>query len=174
MRPFAIIVAIDSKYGIGKQGVLAWHLPPDLKHFKEITSIVNREGRRNAVIMGRKTWESLPDKFRPLPKRLNIILTKDVQFKAPPDVIACGSLDAALNQLPADIDQVFVIGGAQVYAQAIDHPACQKLHITHLKGDFSCDVFFPPISHQFIPININEEQCEGNISYHFCEYLKHF
>ena len=66
MRQFAIVVAFDSQYGIGKNGQLAWNLPSDLKHFKEITTTVVNPAKKNALIMGRKTWESLPQRFRPL------------------------------------------------------------------------------------------------------------
>ena len=89
MKPFSIIVAFDSKYGIGKNGELAWHLPSDLKHFKEITTAVSNPVKKNAVIMGRKTWDSLPQKFRPLGGRVNMILTKEKNINLPPEVLCC-------------------------------------------------------------------------------------
>lgn len=173
MRPFAIVVAMDSKYGIGKAGGLAWHLPADLKHFKAITAQTNNPTKRNAVLMGRKTWESLPEKVRPLPGRLNIVLTRDAQFKLPQGVLKCNSLDEALANIPLDVENIFVIGGAQIYQEAINHPMCQKLFLTHVKGDFACDAFFSPISQQFFPTSATEEAFEGGISYHFAQYLRY-
>ncbi|MDE2222506.1 MAG: dihydrofolate reductase, partial [Candidatus Omnitrophica bacterium] len=73
MKNFSIVVAFDSTYGIGKDGRLPWRLAADLKRFKEIT-MEDGAARPNAVIMGRKTWESIPDRFRPLPGRVNVIL----------------------------------------------------------------------------------------------------
>ncbi len=173
MRPFAIIVAMDSKYGIGKAGGLAWHLSADLKHFKAITTQVNNPAKRNAVVMGRKTWDSLPEKFRPLPGRFNIVLTRDVQFKLPDGVLKFSAIDEALVNIPSDIENIFIIGGAQVYQEAINHPMCQKLYLTHVKGDFNCDAFFPPISQQFFPTSATEEASENSISYHFADYLRY-
>ena len=82
MKPFSIIVAFDSQYGIGKNGQLPWSLPSDLKHFKEITTAVTDPAKKNAVIMGRKTWESLPEKFRPLPGRVNMVLSQRGELKS--------------------------------------------------------------------------------------------
>jgi len=166
-------VAFDSNYGIGKDGRLPWNLPSDLKHFKEITSIVNNPSQKNAVIMGRKTWESLPIRFRPLPGRVNLVLSKQEQFNLPAGVLASANLTDALTQLTTnDIENIFVIGGAQVYAEAIEHPSCDKIYVTHVKGDFHCDAFFPPLSRQFIPISATEELHQEGISFHFSEYLR--
>ena len=73
--------------------------------------------------------------------------------------------------LPGDVENVFVIGGAQLYQEALNHPLCQKLHVTHLKGDFNCDTFFPPISQRFFPVCASEEFMTAGLTYQFCEYL---
>jgi len=172
MRKFSIIVAFDSQYGIGKNGLLPWKLPADLKHFKEITTTVTNPAKKNAVIMGRKTWDSLPEKFRPLPGRVNLVLSKENKLNLPAGVLCSKSLDDALNQLSSPgIENVFVIGGAQIYAHAMEHPSCQKLYVTHLQGEYGCDTFFPPISRQFFPINASEEHQDGSIRFHFSDYL---
>lgn len=172
MKVFSIIVAFDSQYGIGKNGRLPWSLPADLKHFKEITTTVTSPAKKNAVIMGRKTWESLPQKFKPLPGRVNMVLSKDPKLDLPTEVLRSKSLDDALSKLSRpDIENVFVIGGAQIYAQAIEHPLCQKLYVTHVQGMLGCDTFFPPISKQFFPTNGSELIQEGQISFHFSDYL---
>lgn len=174
MKPFSIIVAFDSQYGIGKRGGLAWHLPLDLKHFKEITKAVTMAGRQNAVIMGRKTWESLPERFRPLPGRVNMVLSREGSLSLPSGVLTAPNLENALSQLSLpNIEGVFVIGGAQVFAQAIIHSLCQKLYVTHVQGNFSCDVFFPPIAKDFFPISASEQVEESGISFHFSDYLRY-
>jgi dihydrofolate reductase / thymidylate synthase len=174
MKDFSIIVAFDSQYGIGKKGQLPWALPSDLKHFKEITTTVADPAKKNAVIMGRKTWDSLPQKFRPLPGRVNLVLSKEGKLSLPSGVRSSQSLDDALSQLSSsDIENIFVIGGAQIYAHAIAHPSCQKLYVTHVQGEYGCDVFFPPISRQFFPISASEHLQENGISFQFSEYLRY-
>jgi len=174
MKPFSIIVAFDSQYGIGKAGELPWHLSSDLKHFKEITRTVTNPANKNGLIMGRKTWESLPEKFRPLPGRVNLVLSRQGGLNLPSGVLCSQSLDDALGQLfSSNIENVFVIGGAQIYAQAIDHPLCQKLYVTHVKGEYGCDAFFPLISKNFFPINASQEEQEAGFSFHFSDYLRY-
>ena len=174
MKPFSIIVAFDSQHGIGKKGQLPWHLVLDLKRFKEITTTVTDPAKKNAVIMGRKTWESLPQEFRPLAGRVNLVLSKEGKLSLPLDVLCSQSLDHALSQLSSsNIESVFVIGGAQIYAHAIAHPLCQKLYVTHVQGEYGCDAFFPPISRQFFPISASEQHQEGGIHFQFLDYLHH-
>ncbi len=174
MKTFSIIVAFDSQYGIGKKGQLPWHLALDLKHFKEITTTVIDPAKKNAVIMGRKTWESLPQKFRPLPGRVNVVLSREGKLSLPSGVLCSSYLDDALSRLSSrDIENVFVIGGAQIYAHAIDHPLCQKLFVTHVQGEYGCDTFFPPISRQFFLISSSENYRQEAISFQFSEYLRH-
>ena len=174
MKPFSIIVAFDSQYGIGKNGQLAWNLPSDLKHFKEITTALTDPAKKNALIMGRKTWESLPQEFRPLAGRVNLVLSKEGKLSLPLDVLCSQSLDHALSQLSSsNIESVFVIGGAQIYAHAIAHPLCQKLYVTHVQGEYGCDAFFPPISRQFSCISTSAQYQEKGISFQFFDYLRH-
>lgn len=174
MRPFSVIVAFDSQYGIGKNGQLPWALPMDLKNFKEITSTVTDPAKKNAVIMGRKTWESLPEKFRPLPGRLNVVLSRKNPIDLPVTVLVSKSLDEALNKLSTpNIENIFVIGGGQIYAQAMTHPLCQKLYVTHVQGNYDCDAFFPPISKDFFPISASEQFQEAGFSFQFCNYLRY-
>ena len=174
MRQFSIIVAFDSLYGIGKDGQLPWALSRDLKRFKEITTAVSNPTKKNAVMMGRKTWESLPEKFRPLPGRVNMVLSREGKLNLPPGVLTAKDLDGALSQLmDPNIENIFIIGGAQIYAQAIEHSLCQKLIVTHVKGEYGCDTFFPPISRQFFPISASEQYQEGEIGFHFSDYLRY-
>ena len=174
MKDFSIIAAFDSRYGIGKNGQLPWNLPADLKHFKEITTTVTDPAKKNAVIMGRKTWESLPPKFRPLPGRVNLVLSKEGKPDLPPGVLNSPDFDDALKQLSRrDIENIFIIGGAQIFALAIEHPSCQRLYVTHVQGEYGCDVFFPPISRQFFPVSASEQLQESGISFQFSDYFRY-
>lgn len=152
----SIIAAIDEKRGLGKAGKLAWHIPEDLKRFKEITS-------GHAVIMGRKTYESIG---KPLPNRKNIVITQDVLFVAD-GVTIVNSFEDALDK--AGGGEVFVIGGAQIYLLTIE--LADKLYLTLVDGDFGCDTFFPDYSaftnEKFIGAGV-----EGNLRYKFIELTK--
>jgi dihydrofolate reductase len=119
---------------IGKDNQLPWHLPEDLAHFKRTTLGC-------PVIMGRKTWDSLPPKFRPLPGRLNIVVSRDPTFVAEGAQVA-HSLEAARDLCPAGCD-AWVIGGAQIYAQAL--PLSQRVVVTEIDQDFEGDAFAPAL-----------------------------
>jgi dihydrofolate reductase len=170
MKKFSIIVAFDEARGIGKGGVLAWHLPADLKHFKEITTAQNGVGC-NVVIMGRKTWESIPDKFRPLSGRLNLVITSQADYPLPQGVLRAPSLRHALEDVCSkgdrDVGDVFVIGGAQVFSEAIHHPLCQKIYLTQIQGRFDCDVFFPDIPSKFKKIESSRKIGENEKTFSF-------
>lgn len=123
-KGFQIVVAATRSMGIGKDGQLPWKLPTDMKFFKKITSYTASSSKKNAVIMGRNTWESIPEKFRPLPGRLNVVLSRSIKsIDSHDEVIVSDSLDAALALLASpphstNVESVFVIGGGQVYRSA--------------------------------------------------------
>jgi dihydrofolate reductase len=128
----ALIAAVARNGVIGKGGVLAWRHPLDAAHFRRTTMGC-------PVIMGRKTWESLPERFRPLPGRRNVVVTRDPAFEASGAEIA-HSLDAALDHL-AGQPRIFVIGGGQLYAEAL--PRADELVLTEIDEDIDGDVRFP-------------------------------
>jgi len=119
---------------IGKGGAMPWHLPEDLAHFKRTT-------QGHPVIMGRKTWESLPARFRPLPGRRNIVVTRQENFNQI-GLERASSLCEALR-FCENSEQVWVIGGAQIYAQAL--PLADALVVTEIDADFDGDTFAPTI-----------------------------
>lgn len=119
---------------IGSNGAMPWHLPEDLAHFKRTT-------QGHPVIMGRKTWDSLPARFRPLPGRRNIVVTRQENFNQIGVERAC-SLREALR-FCENSEQVWVIGGAQIYAQAL--PLADALVVTEIDADFAGDAFAPAI-----------------------------
>lgn len=117
---------------IGRDNALPWHLPEDMAHFRRLT-------QGCPVIMGRKTWDSLPSKFRPLPGRTNIVVTRQPDWAADGARRAASVADA-LAQCPADAN-VWVIGGAQIYAQAL--PLADAAAVTEIHADFAGDAFAP-------------------------------
>ncbi len=174
MKSFSIIAAVDAKRGIGIGNKLPWNLKGDLDHFREITVGQFDAGRVNAVIMGRTTWDSLPAKFQPLPKRLNIVLTRDpAGFNPVPNVLVAKGLDEAL-QLSEQYGSgdVFIIGGASIYAQAIQHSACKKLYLTEIKREFTCDTFFPEVPASFREVGRSAIHDEDGIQYQFVTYQR--
>jgi len=174
MKTFAIVVAVDEKMGIGKSGGLPWRLSRDMQRFKDITAPSSISSMRNAVIMGRKTWESLPAKFRPLPGRLNVVITSQIDFPLPEGVHRVSTLEEALEYAleRVDVEEVFVIGGAHVFAEAITHEACDRLFLTHIQGDFMCDTFCPGIPHAFQVVYKSPPFDENGIKFCFADYKK--
>ncbi|MBF0385626.1 MAG: dihydrofolate reductase [Candidatus Omnitrophica bacterium] len=172
----AIIVAIDKKRGIGRNGSIPWTLSEDMRHFKDITTKARGKGQRNVVIMGRKTWESIPEKFRPLKDRINIVLTKMPDFELPLGVIKAQSLADAFNSIKkikdVKIYRTFIIGGGEVYNEAINIPEVSRLYITHVDKEFECDVFFPSFEKQFNKYFSAPVKVENGLKYYFCEYRR--
>lgn len=175
MTAFAIVVAVDTRSGIGKDGDLPWRLPGDQKHFKALTTETRDPAKRNAVIMGRKTWESLPDRFRPLPGRLNVVLTRQEGYALPAGVRAASGVTEALESIAADVagvESVFIIGGKSLYRDALALPVCEQLHITRVEGDFKCDTFFDDPGDNFVLESTSESLCENGIRYQFEVYCR--
>ncbi len=138
MRPLLTVIAAVARNGvIGRDNRLPWRLPEDMRHFKALTM-------GNPVVMGRKTWESLPAKFRPLPGRQNIVVSRDTAYRAEGAVVV-GSVAAALAAA-ADAREVFVIGGAELYAQALNQAG--RLQLTEIAADFPGDAYFPEFDRQ--------------------------
>ena len=131
MKKISIIVAVDENWLIGKQDSLPWHLPADLRHFKEITT-------GHTVIMGRKTHDSIG---KPLPNRINVIITRGDQVI--PGCITVNSPEKALEASPEEND-IFIIGGAQIFAQFM--PLAQKMYLTQIHHKFNGDILFPKIN----------------------------
>lgn len=149
MQPWMdLVLAVDEAWGIGKDGGLPWpKLSADLRHFKEVTSAAP-EGKRNAVVMGRRTWESKEVAGRALPRRRNVVLTRR-PLQAPEGVLVVSAeeraLDRALDELAAqdDLGSVFIIGGAEIYRLALAHPRCRYVYLTRVAGTYGCDTFVP-------------------------------
>lgn len=131
---FNIILAHDKKFGIGKDNKLPWRYKSELHYFKDVTT----RGTNPVVIMGKNTWYSLPESVRPLPERQNIVVTRgndDLPYMTLED-----ALRIANNYMKSD--SVWVIGGAMLYTEAIEHPDCEYVYATLIDKDYECDTFF--------------------------------
>ena len=208
MRNFECIVAAAAdNFGIGIGGEMPWRLKGDLAFFKKKTQGITApapapapapagqvEGKpdggpasvvataaptTNAVIMGRKTWESIPAKFRPLPGRLNVVLSRNPQAREqlglPTEVLLADSLDNALAQLATPdmmlaVESVFIIGGGAVYAEAVRSPHCSRIHLTSVEQAYKgLDAFFPTIpAHMYKLAHYSERHEEGGVG---CVYV---
>lgn len=130
----SLIAALSQNRVIGKDNDLPWHLPDDMKYFMKTTS-------GHYVIMGRKNYESIPEKFRPLPNRTNIVVTRQKNYKAE-NCRVVHSLNDALNIAQHDNQhEVFIIGGAEIYHQGIS--LADRLYLTEIKGRLDGDTYFP-------------------------------
>ncbi|MDB5105111.1 MAG: hypothetical protein JWP91_2800 [Fibrobacteres bacterium] len=125
---------------------------------------------RNAVLMGRKTWDSLPARFRPLPGRLNGVLSR----RLPPGVFqgshhVWSSLQAAVEELERDptVTNIYVVGGGEIYAEALRHPGCGRIFLTDVDGEFPCDTFLPPFGPEFRETAISPLVEESGVRYRF-------
>ncbi len=168
-----IVVAADRCLGIGREGALPWRLKADLARFRDLTRTVPSDaprGARNAVLMGRKTWDSIPDRFRPLPGRLNAVLTRDASLALPPGLVVADSLDAALRKCRdhGPVLRFFVIGGGEIYRLAMDDPRCRVVHLTRVDGDHDCDTWLrDPLRAGFHEVAAEPARSEGGIGYVF-------
>lgn len=151
-----MIVAADSKNGIGKDGSIPWKISEDLIRFKKLTE-------NHVVIMGRKTWESLPHK--PLKNRTNVVLTSNMKFW---DAIPFSTLDGVLNFF-SHTKHVFIIGGSRLYNEVMGKRLATTIYMTRVNGNFDCDTFINEIPKEY---TLKEySRCEEEkLSYHFIEY----
>jgi len=152
MNYFKIIVAMSENRVIGKDGRIPWHISEDLKWFKKTTM-------GNVVLMGRKTFESIG---KPLPGRTNVVLSRSV-FNVP-GIITVKSIEEALEKF--DGQNIFICGGAQVYSIAL--PLCSELFVTHIKGIFDGDSFFPSFENDFV----EKEVIQEGVNYKIVRYTR--
>jgi dihydrofolate reductase len=179
----SLIVAIDDKNGIGKDNGLLWHIPEELKHFKEITT-------GHPIIMGRKTHESIG---KSLPNRTNIVITRDKDYQAE-GCLVVHSLDQAITEATkvtkesnvnaesapsplegtdeqSDRAEIFIIGGGQIYHQAMEQGIVDKIYLTKVSGDYQATVFFPDFS-QYKLTKQSDPQESNGYKYQFLELEK--
>lgn len=157
---FDIVVAADQGWGIGRDNALPWPtLKGDLAHLKALTSDA-LAGKRNAVIMGRRTWESKEVGGKPLSRRLNIVVSRG-HLELPDGVLAARSLTEALYKAGRQdgIDRVLVVGGAQLYRDALAHPRLRFAYLTRIAQTFECDTHIPSLEHFEVDASWTGEAC---------------
>ena len=165
----SIVVAVAQNMAIGRDNDLLWHISDDLKRFKNLTS-------GHTVVMGRRTFESLPRK--PLPKRRNIVLTRSLDFHYDVPPTSTGTLEVAnsipkLLSLVKDEEETFIIGGGSVYRDLL--PWVSKLYVTWVYRDFEADVFFPVIDQsvfRLVSATPRFTDSENGLEYAYAEYLR--
>ena len=160
-RELTIIAAVSINNIIGNKNKLIWKLSNDLKRFKNLTT-------NHSVIMGRKTFESLPN---PLPDRNNIVITRDTNYSKP-NIQVCSSIEDAINLTKTDT-QPFIIGGGEIYNQTIN--IVDKIELTRVHEEFDGDAYFPEIPLDIFEL-INEENynsdLENEFDYSYLTYKK--
>lgn len=147
---FDIILAVDENYGIGKNNKLCWDCKIDLKYFTKVT-------KGTSLIVGRKTWESMPH-TKILKDRKVIVVSKTLQDSR---VTLCETFEEALQY--AKNERIFVIGGLQLYKEALSHKSLNKLHITYINGTYDCDTFIPEVKEK-----VNTLSLESKIVHSSC------
>nr|AAG36722.1 dihydrofolate reductase [Saimiriine gammaherpesvirus 2] len=177
------IVAVAQNMGIGNKSKLPWPtLINDLKYFQRMTTS-SAKNKQNLVIMGKRTWFSIPEKNRPLKNRINVVLSKELKELPHKAHFLARSLDDALKlieqpEVANKVDMVWIIGGSSVYKEVMDYPCYLKLFVTRIMQDFESDTFFPEfdlekykllVEYPGVPSNIQEEK---GIKYKFEVYEK--
>jgi len=155
-----LILARAKNGVIGKGSALPWHLPEDMAHFKRVTS-------GHTVIMGRKTWDSLPAKFRPLPGRTNVVVTRQPNWQAKGAVVV-HSVPEALQRSTSE--QTWVIGGAEIYAAAL--PFANTAIVTEIDADFAGDVFAPKFGSEWHEVKREHHHSSNALAFSFVTYKR--
>ncbi len=157
-----LVAAVARNGAIGRDNALLWSDPADLQHFRALTA-------GHPVVMGRRTWESLPPRFRPLPGRRNLVLSRDADWRAE-GAEPVATLDEALARL-RDAPRVAVIGGAQVYALAL--PCADRLELTEIDADLEGDTHFPNWDRSAFRVSSRiERQSADGTGFAFVSYLR--
>jgi dihydrofolate reductase len=155
-----IVAAIARGGVIGRDNAIPWRIPEDARRFRELTT-------GHPVVMGRRTWESLPDRFRPLPDRRNVVITRNAAWSAE-GAERVGSFDEALRLLDG-ARQVFVIGGAEIYEAAL--PLADELLLTEVEADIAGDTFFPEFdASEFEETSREHHVSETGLAFSFAAY----
>lgn len=162
----SIVAAIDEKRGLGKNNDLLFHIPEDMKHFKDLTL-------GHPVIMGRKTWDSIPENRKPLPNRRNIVVTRDStqveKGSIGPEFAESLENAIELAKTGPGSEEICIVGGGQIFKEAIERDLVNVLHLTIVKGDYGADVFFPEYEEKFKKVLGRQEGRSGEYEYTFLD-----
>lgn len=149
---YNLIVAVAENFGIGKNNDLPWKLKNEFAYFSKTTTETVNESKKNIVIMGRKSWESIPTKFRPLKNRINFVLTtsKDFNIENAKDSYVFNSWEDMEKKLldskfKETYEKIWITGGAKIYEDAMHSKHFFRLYLTRIMQSFDCDTFFPKL-----------------------------
>jgi dihydrofolate reductase len=154
-----LIYARSRNGTIGKNNQMPWHLPEDLAHFKRVTL-------GQPVIMGRKTWDSLPARFRPLPGRLNIVITRQRDWQVE-GALCANSIEDAMR-LCGDVPEAWIMGGAEIYRQA--EPLASTAVVTEIDADFEGDAYAPELGDQWQEVQREQRATTSGLGFAFVTY----
>lgn len=164
----SLIVAMDLERGIGRNNDLMWHLPADMKFFRETTT-------NHVVVMGRKNYDSIPTKFRPLPNRENVVLTRNENYKAE-GCLVFNSLEACLEHYKTETDKtIFIIGGGEIYRNALGLNCVDEMYISRVNKIYGADTFFPEFNlkdWKVQTIHSHEKDAQNEASFTVVKYKK--
>lgn len=178
---FVIAACCKPNNGIGYMNRLPWRLKSELEYFNKMTTENSQEqpAHKNIVIMGRKTWSSIPPKYRPLKDRTNVVLSRTVSTIEDRE-----SVDHIFSSLPDALEgvsqlrnkgQVWVVGGQSIYEEALRLPQCKRIYLTRIDKEYECDTFFPDIDETTYKLTSDpqvpeEEQEEDGVKYKYTVY----
>ncbi len=172
MKPkIYLIAAADLKNGIGLKGKLPWNLPGDLKFFQKTTVHTEDIQFRNMVVMGRVTWESIPENHRPFKGRKNVVITKNKNYKVGEGATLIHSVEEILRVADERVADIFIIGGTKIFEEALKRCKIDGIYLTRIKKEFPCDRFFPKLPASFQAEKLGEGSDNG-VSYEFLFYKK--
>jgi dihydrofolate reductase / thymidylate synthase len=177
-----IVAYCKQNNGIGFENKIPWLLKNDLKNFQQITSKTFKDYTKNMVVMGRKTWESIPDKHKPLKNRINVVLTRNTDMKLKYNIESYKDthvkydfneiLEVVKLNKNFNISNIFIIGGETLYKMALESKEVSKIYVTEVYEDFECDTFFPKIDeNEFKLTYISKFYYESNNYYRYLEYV---
>jgi dihydrofolate reductase len=169
VKEVVLIAALDANNGIGKDNDIPWRKTKELQErFKEDMALFQAYTLNQAVIMGRKTYESIPPKFRPLKERINIVVLSQSGLYTTEPIFVQNSLQGALTKAHQVRDIAFLAGGGQIYQEALQNNFVDRMYLSHLKDQFECDTFFP----QFDKSQWNVSKQVDHNSFIFREYVR--
>ncbi len=156
----SLIVAVSENQVIGKNNDLVWHLPHDMNYFKKTTEA-------HHVIMGRKNFESIPHKYRPLPNRTNVIVTRQDSYQAEGCIVVSSIIEALEKAKEAGDAEPFVIGGGEIYRHALENGLIDRVYLTRVHENFEGDTFFPILDSEWKCIRSIKKSADEK---HFCDF----
>lgn len=164
-----IIVAFCKNRGIGLHNTIPWNIPSDLKYFKYITSQTENLDKVNAVIMGRNTWQSISE--NPLKGRINVVISTTLDKNIKKNVHIIESFEKAVDYINENykdtVENIFAIGGENIYRSALNHPNLSKIYITEIINNYECDRFFPYVDENNFTKKLSNDMYVENENVHF-------